>query len=88
MSDRQVLASYGSAGDHSSGTKMVKTYEFHLPMHHIREEPGSPGQNARYEQPKSQASNYLVKPAKRAKKFDVRAKDDISSQMLDDGLTN
>ena len=66
---------------------MVKTYEFHLPMHHIREEPSSPYDYRYGIQQKSQQSNYLAKP-KRTKKFDMRTKDDISSQMLDDGVTN
>ena len=91
LSERPITTSYGSQAEHgvnSSGAKMVKTYEFHLPMHHIREEPGSPNTNPRYEmqQNKSQTSNAVQKPAKR-KKLDMR-RDDISSQMLEDGATN
>ena len=95
LSEPQILTSYGasSVGEQAisnGGTRMVKTYEFHLPMHHIREEPtSSPHDHSRYGiHQKNQQSAYLQKPAKRSKKLDARAKDDISSQMLDENITN
>ena len=56
--------------------RTVKTYEFHLPMHHIKEE-GTGDKSGRAHRVNRNMSH-------RKTGFNIRAKDDISSQMIDD----